>query len=253
MTRRFLDYLVFPAVVVALLALTIVLWSAQRQQAFSRLEETTRLTASALRTNIESSYEDIRNALDRLAVRQPPDAPRRVSQWKSDADFYVSAFVGLIRTYWIDPSYTIQHVVPADGSELQAGGSAHLLEPDPTDLLLVQTAQYDGRFAGFVFGVVDLHLLLSSVAGDVGDRYSILITRTGEVLLEHGDAASLAVAASTSSLELDEAGTFTLTVSPTTSTTRDGFSSARTTLLIGLLVSAATIFVVASPLSLYHL
>jgi sensor domain CHASE-containing protein len=248
-TRRLLSFVVFPLIIATLFALTFAFWNTEKRQALSQLAERTRLEGIALRAEIEGKYGSIAAALDRLAIQHPPDSPARISQWESDVDSYLSSFDGLIRILWVDPSYTIQRLFPSDGSGLKVGDSAQLLETSLEMPLLVRAARYDGKFVGFIFAQIDLSSLLTTTAKETGDRYSVSVERGSNLILEHGETAAAGRGGMSSSVSVDlsDAGGLTLTIVPTTSTVRSALADARSTLLIGLVITAVmmAVFIIA--------
>jgi len=238
--RLVLDWVILPAIAAILVGFSFYLWYLERAEALLRIDETAELTAQAIARDSEARFADIGQALRRLAARAAPTTERTAEAWGEDAAFYLRAFEGLAMLAWIDPSYAVGQLLPADRAASLIGRSAQELQVSASSVLLWQAAREEGVFEGFVVGEVDLRRFMAPAVETVGELYSLELTNSGETVLTGGGYSKAKPVVMT--FELADAAVLTLTVTPTGKAVRGALTEARSTLLVALFVSALVVF-----------
>jgi len=223
----------------ALLTLSVLLWQTRQALDLALFASATADKARAFALATEFRYQTIYHALNTLAAKGIANDISDRAELNLDAQFFLDAFDGLDRVFWIDDSLMIQHEVPEQGVE---GQSMTGIETDPTEVTLLQLIYQNDRFMGYLLGVVDLNGLMAPVEADINQEYLLQLSDQDGVIYSNGQKPSSREGLMTNmSLNLENTTVLVLTLAPTETAVQSITANARNTLLFSLGFSAIAV------------
>jgi PAS domain S-box-containing protein len=199
-------------VALILLTVTIFLWRSLRAQESEYVQKTVSVEAESIEKNVELEMRERLLALQRMADRwaKEPDGTSRAA-WNNDAQNYYSDFKGFQAVEWIDKTYHIRWLIPAEGNEAaqnidlanlqgwreildKAGESGKGIILHKTQLaqgghglLALSPIDRGENFKGFIGGVFRVEKLFSMIINpELAEKYNIEITQGTEIIYRHG-------------------------------------------------------------------
>jgi signal transduction histidine kinase/ActR/RegA family two-component response regulator len=200
MQRKFVDRLLLPAIFgLTTVIAALILWQLLLAHRRTEIQAATKEQALFVRTKTESELRASILVLDQLAGRWQARGQTNDADMRSDVQLAVGGFPAYQAIEWIDPSYRVLWVTPADFDQQKRGAD---LGTDEPSRLVLQEAQERHRavvshpmtfrqggkgllicvpvysqeeLAGFLLGAFRYDALLSPILQDVAADYWIEI------------------------------------------------------------------------------
>jgi len=198
--HKFVERLLLPAIFgLTTVIVALILWQLLLAHRRTEIQAATREQALFVRTKTESELRASILVLDQLAGRWQARGQINDADMRSDVQLAVGGFPAYQAIEWIDPSYHVLWVTPADFDQLQRGADLSTYEPSR---LILQEAQESHRavvshpvtfreggkgllicvpvysqeqLTGFLLGAFRYEALLSPILQDVASDYWIEI------------------------------------------------------------------------------
>jgi len=241
--NEFLTGRLFLALIgVCMVAVTIVLWKTQEDMSLSQVAAATESKVRSYASETEIRYNNLYNALERLASRGARGNPPSVDEWEQDVAFYIDSFKGIKSIAWVDESYRIRLMAPLQKNASNLNQLANEVQWDPLDIN-VWAPIYDGlEFEGYILATVDLATFMSPVVSDVKDDYMLQLTNEQVPIFasENWQVPSDDLSGE-GKITLRNAMVSYLTLAPTARFVRIAKADSRRTLAFGFLLSCITL------------
>ena len=111
-TRLLATIVILAFLSICLVALSLYLWRVQESRNLAHIGATAESKARSYARETETRYNQIYQALTRLASRGIPREEADADNWKEDAAFYIDTFEGIRSIAWVDDVFYIQQIVP---------------------------------------------------------------------------------------------------------------------------------------------
>jgi signal transduction histidine kinase len=175
LTRTFLVLLGF-----FLIFSSFFLGKTQESRNLSQIYSDTASRARTYSSETKTRYQNIYDALDRLAKKEEPSEVINNDEWRKDAAFYVDAFEGIKRIMWIDKTFQIRRIVPLQDNESYINQNASEIAVNPSDFtLLIPIFNYGTELKGFIFGTINIEAFIGPVIRDLKNDYVLQILNEG--------------------------------------------------------------------------
>jgi len=162
---------------------SLLAWQSLTRMEMRQIQTTIAAEAELVRGELASRLDSRSEALGRMAKRWARHGRPTREDWEFDAGLYLEHYVGLVSIAWIDSTYQLRWLVPADGrldpgrmpsgrvdwrgrlASLRTEPGPHVGDRVPlprggTGPLVAVALQDGGRFDGFLVGAVDPRMLV---------------------------------------------------------------------------------------------
>jgi len=241
LTRVFLIFLGF-----CLIAISIFLWKTQRSRNLSQIYVNTASKARTYSSETKIRYQNIYDALERLAKKGEPSEVINNDEWRKDAAFYVNAFKGIKRIIWIDKTFQVHRIVPLQGNESYINKNANEITISLSDFnLLIPIFKKGTELKGFILGTIDIDAFIAPVISDLQNDYMVQISQEGiPIFTSHNWKSPKKEFTAREIMTLKNIEVWNLTIAPTNELVNSGIVHSRKTLLFYLLISFIAIIAV---------
>ena len=164
------------------IASSIFLWKTQESRILSQIKLQTSLEANRFSSEIEKIYDDIFDALERMASRETLLYAADPDKWENDASFYIDTYEGLRSVAWVDDTFRIRRLVPGQDNTLLLNKRVSQVDWDPLEINLL-VPSYDGtELKGYVLGIINVAEIISPMISDIGNNYVLQLSQQGTML-----------------------------------------------------------------------
>jgi hypothetical protein len=118
----------------------------------------------------EKRYDNISDALEKMASRETSLYAADTDEWENDASFYIDTYEGLKSVAWVDGTFKIRRMAPFQENALFLNEIVSQVNWDPLDINLL-VPSYDGtELKGYVLGTINIAEITSPVISDIGNN-----------------------------------------------------------------------------------
>jgi len=161
---------------------SIFLWKTQESRILSQIKLQTSLKANHFSSETEKRFDNISDALERMASRETSLYAADTDKWENDASFYINTYEGLISIVWVDETFKIRQITPFQENALLLNETVSLVDWDPLDINLL-VPSYDGtELKGYVLGIISIAEIISPVISDIGNDYIMQLSQNGTMV-----------------------------------------------------------------------
>lgn len=163
-----------------LITISVFLWKTQETRNLDKIHLNTSSNARAYSSETKTRYQNIYNALVRLAKREISSEVTNDDEWGKDAAFYINAFEGIKRIAWVDKTFQIRRIVPLQDNESYINQNANEMTVSPSDFtLLLPVFEKGTELKGFILGTINIDAFIAPVISDLQNNYMLQISNEG--------------------------------------------------------------------------
>jgi len=163
-----------------LITISVFLWKTQETRNLDKIRLNTSSNARAYSSETKTRYQNIYNALNRLAKREISPEATNNDEWGKDAAFYIDTFKGIKRIMFVNKTFQIRRIVPHQDNESYVNQNANEMTVSPPDFnLLIPVFEKGTELKGFIIGIINIDAFIAPVISDLQNDYMLQISDEG--------------------------------------------------------------------------